>query len=197
MLADPIVIESEVLDPIFMDQILGPYRPTGTDYLKSARVTQSCLWDDGQDADTILTLEGRYSIPSSCYIQSTGHFNAVEFLICYNQLAYTAFGYVVKSRMLDSDDLVNTSDASRERFSKLSYNDYIEQQLSSMFILKAATRFKKVISADDFTGELKLTKFFYRGGACFATSVCSFRDDTGGHADGEVLLGYPIATLDG
>ena len=192
MLAEPMVTQSEVLDPTFMGQILSPYRPTGTDYLKSARVTQSCLWDDGQDADTILTLEGRYSIHSSCYIQSTGHFNAVEFLICYNQLAYAAFGYLVKSRMADSDNLVNTSVASREHFSKLSYDDYLQQQLSSMFILKAATRFKRVISAADFTGELKLTKFLHRSGACFANSFCSFRDDAGGYADGEVLLAYPL-----
>lgn len=196
MLAEGVIEKAESkreeLDAGFLARILAPYRPTATDYLKSAAVSRCCFWEDAAADGTILALTGRYSIPTSCYIQSTGHFNAVEFLICYNQLAYVAFGHVVRSRMLDRADLVNTSSGAREHFSKLTYDDYLRQQLSSMFILKAETRFKGMIAAEDFTGELELKRFFYRSGTCFADSFCSFRDERGGYAEGEVLLAYPL-----
>ena len=41
----------------------------------------------GKDAG-LISAKGRFSIPDSCYIDDTGHFNAVEFNICFNQLAY-------------------------------------------------------------------------------------------------------------
>lgn len=179
-----------------MAQLLEPYRPTRTDYLRVAWVTQSCLWESITEAPPILTLVGRYSIPTSCYIRNTGHFNAVEFLICFNQLAYLAFGHIFRTRMLEDDRLVNASAAAREKMSKLSYDDFRRQQLSSMLILKTSTRFKAAISPGDFEGELQVLKVFYRSGTCFATSFCSFRDDHGGYADGEVLLGYPLESVD-
>ena len=192
MLATHSIVSADSLDPAFIAQVLEPYRPTRTDYLRSASVIQSCLWDDGTDGRPILTLQGRYSIPTSCYIRNTGHFNAVEFLICYNQLAYVAFGYIVRARMLDEDGLLNVSPAARDQFSKLTFEDFRRRQLSSMLILKTSTRFKAPIAAESFTGELQLLKMFYRNRTCFATSFCAFRDDQGGYAEGEVLLGYPL-----
>lgn len=32
--------------------------------------------------------EGKFRIPKPYYVEGTGHFNAVEMMICYNQLAY-------------------------------------------------------------------------------------------------------------
>jgi hypothetical protein len=181
---------SDSLDPVFMAQILDPYRPTRTDYLQSASVAQSCLWDAAVGRP-VLTLRGRFAIPTSCYIRSTGHFNAVEFLICYNQLAYVAFGHVVRSRMLEDDRVVNVSPAAREQLAKLTYEDFRRRQLGSMLILKTSMRFKALMSSERFAGELSILKLFCRKGTCFATTFCSFRDDHRGYAEGEVLLGYP------
>ena len=44
--------------------------------------------------------KGRFSIPESCYIDDTGHFNAVEFNICYNQLAYVLFAGVIDAGLM-------------------------------------------------------------------------------------------------
>jgi hypothetical protein len=192
LLATHNLVPADSLDPAFIAQVLEPYRPTRTDYLRIASVIQSCLWDDGADERPILTLRGRYSIPTSCYIRNTGHFNAVEFLICYNQLAYVAFGHIFRARMLEEDGLTNVSPAVRDQLSKMTFEDFRRHQLSSMLILKTSTRFKAPISAESFTGELQLLKFFYRNRTCFATSFCTFRDDYGGYAEGEVLLGYPL-----
>jgi len=38
---------------------------------------------------------GNFTIGDSAYIRSTGHFNAVELIICFNQLAYSAFAPAV------------------------------------------------------------------------------------------------------
>jgi hypothetical protein len=177
------------LDPVFLAQILEPYRPTRTDYLKSASVIQSCLEDGGT---AIVTLRGWYSIPESCYIRSTGHFNAVEFLICYNQLAYSAFGHIIRAKMGEDDRLRGVSAAAREVLVGLTYDDFRRKQLSSMLIVKTSTRFKGVLSPERFRGELQVQKLFYRSRTCFATTICSFQDEAGGYADGEVLLAYPL-----
>lgn len=182
----------EALDAPFLARILEPYRPTGTDYLKTVSITHSCLWEDAGDDEPILIATGRYAIPASCYIRNTGHFNAVEFLICYNQLAYVAFGHIVRSGMLHDERLKHASPAAVERFRRLSLEDFLRQQLSSMLILKTETRFKGALSAADFTGTLELHKFFYRSETCFASSFCSFRDEEGGYAEGEILLAYPL-----
>jgi (3R)-3-[(carboxylmethyl)amino]fatty acid synthase len=179
----------EVLEPVFLDQILEPYRPTRTDYLKSASVVPS---GRRNGAPVILTLRGLYRIPSSCYIRSTGHFNAVEFLICYNQLAYLAFAHIIRTRMIEDVGLASVSAAAREQLSRLTYDDFRRQQLASMLIVKTTTRFKAPISPERFTGELRVQKLFYRNRTCYATSSCAFEDDRGGHAEGEVLLAYPL-----
>ena len=48
----------------------------------------------------LITGKGRFSIPESCYIDSTGHFNAVEFNICYNQLAYVLFAGCINAGVM-------------------------------------------------------------------------------------------------
>ena len=81
----------------FVADILKPYRPRAT-YLRSAEITQfseEALEDSASDV-SLVTGAGRFSIPESCYIDDTGHFNAVEFNICYNQLAYVVFAKASK-----------------------------------------------------------------------------------------------------
>jgi hypothetical protein len=178
----------------FLDKILSPYQPTGTDYLRSARVLQILSPDDdaGDKSEPIITTEGRFSIPSSCYIQSTGHFNAVEFLICFNQLAYTTFGHLIAERTLVTLPDDRASSACREQLKRLSLEMYFDKQLSSMFILKTASRFKRVIDASDFQCKLTVDSVFYRHGTLFTNTSCEFSDSRGGNADGTVLLAYPL-----
>lgn len=180
----------------FLSNILAPYQPTGTDYLRAAKVVDVLLDSDPGKADQkntpIITTEGRYAIPSSCYIQSTGHFNAVEFLICYNQLAYTTFGYLIAEDILKRLPDGRVSAACQVELRRLSIKPFLTKQLSSMFILKAATRFKRMINAGDFHCTLSVDSIFYRHGTFFTSTRCEFSDDQGGGADGTVLLAYPV-----
>jgi FcoT-like thioesterase domain len=67
-------------------EILRPYKQNAT-YLKSAEITHvndKSAISPGTADHKLVSGKGRFSIPESCYIDDTGHFNAVEFNICYN-----------------------------------------------------------------------------------------------------------------
>jgi FcoT-like thioesterase domain len=202
MLTEQIAFEPHTVAPEFLARILSPYQPTQTDYLKEARIVQQCeLGESGEDesendgAQTqtpIVTAVGYYSIPNSCYIQSTGHFNAVEYLICFNQLAYTTFGYLIAERVLAELPSSRASSACRSELQKLTIDRFFSKQLSSMLILKTETRFTKVIDASDFRAELAVNSVFYRKGTLFTQTTCRFTDKQGGSSDGTVLLAYPL-----
>ena len=191
--------KSKTIAASFLSKILAPYQPTGTDYLHAAKVIQLGLDGELGDADEknvpIITTQGQFSIPSSCYIQSTGHFNAVEFLICYNQLAYTTFGHLIAERILTALPHGRVSAACQLELKRLSIDLYLTKQLSSMFILKAATRFKRVIDASDFQCKLSVDSIFYRHGTLFTNTSCEFSDSHGGDADGTGPAGVPAAPV--
>jgi hypothetical protein len=64
------------------------------------------------------------AIPESCYIDDTGHFNAVEFNICFNQLAYVLFGKCVDAGILQK--------LRHEKVNVISFPDYKLHRLPSM-----------------------------------------------------------------
>jgi hypothetical protein len=190
----PAKASTKEIAPAFLSNILAPYQPTGTDYLRAAKVVQGVLDSPpGEKEAPIITTEGRYAIPSSCYIQSTGHFNAVEFLICYNQLAYATFGHLIAEDILAKLPDGRVSAACQIELKRLSISLFLTKQLSSMFILKASTRFKRVINASSFLCRLSVDSIFYRHGTLFTNTHCEFSDEHGGGADGSVLLAYPLA----
>src|SRR6185437_12588121 len=83
-------------------EILKPYRQNAT-YLKSAEITQVCdksTIAPGTQDQRLVTGKGCFAIPESCYIDDTGHFNAVEFNICYNQLAYVLFAGCIEAGLM-------------------------------------------------------------------------------------------------
>src|SRR5262249_4200745 len=112
----------------FVADILKPYR-TNAKYLKSAQITHF------MDKGSVLTGTGRFAIPESCYIDDTGHFNAVEFNICFNQLAYVLFGKCIEEGMLQRLIL--------EKVDVLSPPEFKRQQLPSMVIVSIASRYYK------------------------------------------------------
>lgn len=76
---------------------------------------------------------GNFTIGESAYIRSTGHFNAVELILCFNQLAYSAFAPAVLNEEI-------------RVLRGWSIDDYCQHQLSSMLIRKASSRFRKPLN---------------------------------------------------
>lgn len=178
------------IDFSLLRRILAPYSPTGTDYLKSLQLIHTWQSDSHCESDPLIRTSGDFRIPSSCYIKDTGHFNAVEFLICYNQMAYSTFGQLFQGGYFNDPDFNAISPGSSEALSNISLDAFFNDQLSSMLILKTSTRFKGIINAKNFTGTFSIKKFKYRHKTLFGETRCVFRDSNGGYADGDVLLAY-------
>ena len=189
-LSDQIDHEAHQIDFSLLERVLSPYSPAGTDYLKSMQLEDTCQCASSVDDAPLFVSSGAYQIPTSCYIQDTGHFNAVEFLICYNQLAYATFAHLVEGEYFNMPEFTDACPKISDALEGMSIEHYFKHQLSSMLILKTETRFKSIINAKDFYGTLTIKKLKRRKDTIFIETKCVFRDDDGGYAEGNVLLAY-------
>src|SRR5687768_11786581 len=87
------------IDPVMLDRVLTPYKPSCR-YLKTAMVGREAARRQTDGGSVLASLFGRFVLPESCYITATGHFNSVEFNICYNQLAYGLIAACVADKLL-------------------------------------------------------------------------------------------------
>jgi hypothetical protein len=168
----------------FAADILKPYRAHAR-YLKAAEITH-CRDESGDAAanDAALVVgSGRFSIPESCYIDDTGHFNAVEFNICYNQLAYVLFGKCAEAGILHR--------ILGPKANLPSFAEFMQHQLPSMLIVRIDdVRFFKQMKSGDFRAELRIEKFAKKGGALFFFTSIAFSDCEGMKAQGSVVLAF-------
>ncbi len=174
----------------FVAAILKPYR-ANAQYLKSAQITHFSDKTATKDA-AFVTGTGRFAISESCYIDDTGHFNAVEFNICYNQLAYVLFGKCLELGMLQklNSELRKLSDETVSGLS-ISMADYKRHQLPSMLIVSIeGVRFFKELKSGDFRGELSINRVAPVGGAYFFFTSIAFSDTEGVKAKGSVVLAF-------
>ncbi len=132
-------------------------------------------------------VQGEFSIPESCYIADTGHFNAVEFNICFNQVCYVAIAYLIQNNLaeaMEGWDLEN----------------YKRRQLSDFLIAKYSSAFKKPIDPRNFQGTLSIKKCNARGNLIMMKTSCAFYDNNEGWAEGDVTIailnGEPQKTID-
>jgi hypothetical protein len=156
-------------DLLLLEEVLAPYRPNCR-YLRTASVSVR---------DGLPVAQCEFVIPESCYIDDTGHFNSVEFNICYNQMAY----YLVAKSVADA--LVSP-------FDRWDLDDFRERQLSSILISHFESTFRRPLDGRRFHGEIALTSVRERAGGdgrqplVLAESSCRFWDDERGRADGKV-----------
>jgi hypothetical protein len=174
----PIAIANE-----FTAEILKPYRENAT-YLKAAEITQvnDKTAITGTDQKLIIG-KGRFSIPESCYIDSTGHFNAVEFNICYNQLAYVLFAGCIDAGVMGKVRAVEGAGIP-------TVEEFKHHQLPAMMIVALESRYFKPLNSKDFTAELSINKISAVGSAWFFFTTITFSDGEGVKAKGSVTLAF-------
>ena len=133
-------------------------------FLASHEFRSSRAWEDRTTIDSALDaykpefrylqeaelkfpeIKGKFSIPKSGYIQDTGHLNAAELLICYNQLAYTFIAEAGRRELIPE-------------LGALSERKFKEYQLNNMLIFGINNaRFRKPIKPRDFEGKIVLDK---------------------------------------
>ncbi|MFD4370942.1 FcoT family thioesterase [Streptomyces sp. NPDC058486] len=159
-------------DRPLLERVLAPYKPNCR-YLRDASL------EPGGSGGQLLTGHGTFTIPESCYIADTGHFNAVEFNICFNQLAYYTLAATVRDRVLSP-------------FSEWTMDHYWERQLPHILILDMRSRYPRAMRSQDFRGEVRLVAVRQRAGRSgpliLLDTVCRFSDAHGGRCHGEVRL---------
>lgn len=158
-------------DLSLMARVLRPYKPHCR-YLLQAEVSPS-VEDAGQ-----VVARCELSIPESCYIDDTGHFNSVEFNICYNQMVYYAIAKTVQHGLMPS-------------LAGWTLDDFWRKQLPDILITRFESCFRKPVNPRRFHGEVVLSRGRYSGGAqpmLLLRTTCRFWDDEGGHCDGNITL---------
>ena len=158
--------------------VLAPYKEPCR-YLRNATILYD-VYERIPDAKTpplasLLTAKGEFSIPESCYIADTGHFNSVEFNICYNQLAYTLLAYGLNNGLIGS-------------MKEKDIRWFKEHQLPSMLIVEFSSSFKRPIDSRHFEGSVTIQRISVKKNIIFIKTCCTFSDDFRGFSKGEVLV---------
>lgn len=165
-------VQSAVTAPIPEDllvRVLEPYSYKGCRYLFDAEYQAT--------ANSVLAY-GNFRIEESAYIRSTGHFNGAELIVCFNQLAYSAFAPAILNEEIPV-------------LRGWSISDYFDYQLPSMLIKNTALRFRRPINAQNFSARLLCDNFTVINRTLRYLSVqCAieFWDPDGGAASAEVEL---------
>jgi hypothetical protein len=155
------------IDETLLSRVLEPYK-------KHCRYLQMAVVERESTVES-LTARGEFSIPESCYIADTGHFNAVEFNICYNQLTYCLLAAAIQYKLLDVLDSWDLAEFSR-------------RQLSDFLIVQFFSSFRSPLNARSFEGRVWIKKVMTRQTTIFMKTACTFDDGCGGKSGGEATI---------
>ncbi len=153
----------------FIDKVLIPYHDH-CHYLKKVSFKE----DKDNQANSIVA-EGEFSIMESCYIDDTGHFNSVEYNICYNQLTYMFLAYTIKNGMVPE-------------LQHYSLDLFFEKQLSHILIIEFHSHFKSPINARHFFAAFGIKEIAHKTNFTLVKTYCNFNDNDNGKSTGEVTL---------
>ncbi|MFF8260197.1 FcoT family thioesterase [Streptomyces virginiae] len=162
-------------DTDLLAQVLKPYREH-CQYLKSCEVAVG-----GDGPAGLVSARCEFEIPQSCYIDDTGHFNSVEFNICYNQMLYYVIAKSVQDGLLES-------------FAHWSMEDYWQRQLADFLITDFRSTFKRAMRGRHFSGEIQILDVVEWEGSdireplLVVHTACRYWDASGGNCHGEVKI---------
>ncbi|MER5466884.1 MULTISPECIES: FcoT family thioesterase [unclassified Streptomyces] len=162
-------------DEPLLQRVLTPYRAKRCEYLRTAEV----ICDGGPGEGSRLSAECTFEIPESCYIDDTGHFNSVEFNICYNQMAYYLIAKAVQ-------------DGLTEPFNQWSMNDFWHRQLGDILITDFSSSFRVPMRGRYFQGGMEILDIVawdandIRDALVVVKTFCRYYDEHGGDSKGYV-----------
>ncbi|UED87870.1 FcoT family thioesterase [Streptomyces profundus] len=162
-------------DEELLHRVLTPYRAKRCEYLTSATVTAKGDPRDGGRLGAACT----FLIPESCYIDDTGHFNSVEFNICFNQMAYYLMAKSVKESLVAP-------------FSHWTLDQFWTRQLADVFITDFRSSFRSAMRGRHFRGEIEIVDIAewdgndLRDPLIILRTLCRYWDEHGGESTGEI-----------
>ncbi|MEL7039590.1 MAG: FcoT family thioesterase [Cyanobacteria bacterium J06592_8] len=168
------MIQTEYLQKIdndFLLKTLQPYSSKEAVYLQEVSVLS--LGKLGSDSNYIV--QGKFSIESPCYVDETGHFNAVEFVICYNQIMAVSLAYATQNKLL-----LCLQDLTVEEFYILF--------MSGTYITRLESTYKSLINPKEFSCKFEVIMERKRSRLSILKTLVEFSDRQGGIALGQVDL---------
>lgn len=131
--------------------------------------------------DGVTRGRGELGIAESCYIDDTGHLNAVEVNICYNQMLYYVIAKAVKERLVPV-------------FDTWTMEDYWRRQLPDILISRFTSSFRWPIDPRRFFGEFVIRQAAERRlrpgdpPLVFLDTTFRYWDEHKGRSAGEVTV---------
>jgi hypothetical protein len=156
-----------------IDSILSCYR-THCQYVKKAGFYSGDHLPLDPERDALLSMKAELAVPESCYIDDTGHFNAVEFNICYNQMIYLLMAYAVDHGLLD----IGIS----------SLEEFKQRMLPDILIIDMKNKFRRAMNSNQLFGTVSIHKCVSRKQMFILKTSCHFFDDEDGEQYGDVTL---------
>ena len=144
-----------------LDRTLNCYLPT-VRYLVGAELEYA---DNGMPFETevgsaVAIARGRFTTRTNWYIDDTGHFNAMEFNLCYNQLAYTLLAQCVEVSITP------------ELSARIPASEFRSRQLRDLLIRRYTVTFDHAMEADHFVGVVSIKRVIGRMGRLFLETHC-------------------------
>lgn len=155
-------------------RILSPYRNACT-YLQKMWID---FYEPAAEAGVVgsdFVGRGQFSIPESFYINDTGHFNAVEFNLCYNQIGYVFLAYGIERKLIPPMSSID-----------LAY--YERQQLGGVLIVKLSSSFQSRMRAENFWAEISLSSAVEKTKLWLIDTQIRYWDEDDGRSEGDMRL---------
>lgn len=158
---DTVSTLSVAVSPEILDTMLSPYLPE-VRYLRNVLVEVKAPDEPGGRNGCAIVGHGEFVSPMRpWYIRDTGHFNAMEFNLCFNQIAYATVAQCVADKMIPS-------------LRHMDFDLFRERQLSHMVITRLESRFRKPMQSGRFSGEFVLDLAVRHGDTVWLKTRCSF-----------------------
>jgi hypothetical protein len=160
-----------------LERVLQPYR-SNCHYVLEAMLThpEERRAPQPDAPETWIVVDGRCAIPGSCYIDDTGHFNAVEMNITYNQLLYLGLAGVAAHGLI----------------AELGWDlpAFLRHQLPDVLIVDYHARFPRPLHPRAFTGRFEIREVVPKAHKhmVLLRTACTMRSEPDGHAFADVMI---------
>lgn len=149
------------VSPEYLAQTLDCYFPH-VRYLQNARIECGELGEtfETELGDCVALARGEFTSPPAWYIRDTGHFNSIEFNLCYNQLAFVLVGQCIERGAVSALS------------AQLPRHEFRERMLPDLVISRYSVNFERPMQALNFCASLGIVKVISKMGRLFLQTRC-------------------------
>jgi len=155
----------------YLTDILQPYK-AACRFLKRFEA----IYPESEDAGFLARGRGQFAIPGPWYIEDTGHFNAVDSIICFNQIGYMTVASALQDGRISSKAISSSTEEFKRRM------------LPDMLITKISLKFVRPMQNARFSGTFDIGRIRTTPGSVIAKVAAEFRDEGDGLAQLEGLV---------